>query len=137
MLVLARERGPRVGALTDRREAGDPADPRSVEVVAQIAKIVLAIVPCVHRGARLARPIRVLLIANILNGFGVGAGRGRVPRLTRHERAQGTSGRRDRDLQPASCSIAAIIGALAGGIVVATVGTPIVFGINALTYIPL
>ncbi len=120
---------PIVGKLATRR------DPRSVETVAQIAKTALSVVLAVI-AARGSLTYPVLLIANIANGSVSALTAPAWPRLTRMSAPKG----RLADVTAtfnSICSVAAIVGALAGGIVVATIGSACVFGINALTYIPL
>ncbi len=120
---------PVVGKLATRR------DPRTVEAIGQAAKVVLSIIlTVVAASGALSYP--VLLLANVANGVVSALIAPAWPRLARMSAPEGRLTEVTASLSSVG-SIAAIVGALAGGIVVAAIGSAWVFAINALSYIPL
>jgi MFS family permease len=120
---------PVVGKLaTDR-------DPRTIEVAGNLAKVAISVaLAAVAAAGSLTYP--VLVVANVLNGIvsafvspawpqvsRMVAPKGRLTELTA---LYGTVG-----------SIMAIVGALVGGVVLATVGAGFVFALNAVSYVPM
>lgn len=120
---------PIVGRLATRR------DPRTVEALGQAAKVLLSVVlTVVAASGSLTYP--VLLVANMANGIVSALIAPAWPRLARMSAPEG----RLTDVTAALSSIgsvAAILGAIVGGIVVAAVGSAWVFAINAVSYVPL
>ena len=110
-------------------------DPRTVEVIGEIAKIVLSLsLMVVALGGWLIYP--VLLIANVLNGTVSALIAPAWPRLVRMSAPEGRLAEVTASIGSMG-SVAAIVGALTGGMVVTMVGTPTVFAINAISYVPL
>jgi MFS family permease len=110
-------------------------DPRTVDAIGQAGKSVIAATLAViaFNGSL---TYMVLLIANLANGT-VSALTGPAwPRITRMSSPEGRLTEVTAAINSA-CSVATIVGALAGGIIVAAVGTACVFAFNALTYLPL
>jgi MFS family permease len=110
-------------------------DPRTVDAIGQVGKIVISVVLAVVAASG-SLTYAVLLIANLANGTVSALTAPAWPRLTRMSAPTGRLAEVTASINSA-CSIATIVGALAGGIIVAAIGTAFVFAFNALTYIPL
>jgi MFS family permease len=119
---------PLVARLATRR------DPRTVEIAGQLAKMLLSLALAVIAAAGdLSYP--VLLVTNALNGMLSALIAPAWPRITRMVAPEGRLAEVTSAFSAAG-SMAAIGGALAGGIVVTTVGATWVFVFNAVTYLP-
>jgi MFS family permease len=120
---------PIVGKLaTDR-------DPRNVELVGNVAKIVISLALAVVASAGSLTYI-VLVIANVLNGIVSAMVAPAWPQLSRMVAPKGRLTELTA-LYGTVGSVMAIAGALAGGVVVAVVGAGIVFALNAVSYVPI
>jgi MFS family permease len=120
---------PVVGKLaTDR-------DPRTIEVVGNIAKITISLALAVVATTG-TLSYAVLVIANVLNGIVSAVVAPAWPQLSRMLAPKGRLTELTA-MYGTVASVMAIAGAVAGGIVVAAVGAGIVFVLNAASYVPM
>ncbi len=120
---------PVVGKLATHR------DPRTVEVAANIAKVVLSIALAIVASTG-SLTYAVLMIANLANGTASALSAPAWPQLSRMTAPKGRLTEVTAAFGTVG-SIMAIVGALLGGVVVAAVGAGLVFLLNAFSYVPL
>src|SRR5829696_256958 len=110
-------------------------DPRTVEIIGNIAKIVISLgLAVVATTGSLTYP--VLVIANVLNGTVSAMVAPAWPQLSRMVAPKGRLTELTA-MYGTVASIMAIAGAVAGGVVVAAIGAGIVFALNAVSYLPI
>lgn len=120
---------PLVGRIATRR------DPRTVEIVGQVTKAILSLaLAVVAASGWLTYP--VLLVANVLNGIVSALAAPAWPRLAKMSAPKGRLAEATAAFGSVG-SVAAIVGALGGGVAVGVLGVGWVFGFNALSYLPL
>jgi len=135
VVVLAANAVPSLFLMSVAGRLATGRDPRDVEVVAQVAKILLSFgVAAVAASGNLTYV--VLLVANLLNGSVSALSAPAWPRLVKGIAPEGRLAELTA-LFGGVASAAAILGALVGGLVCATYGFAWVFVANALSYLPI
>jgi MFS family permease len=110
-------------------------DPRTVEIIGNIAKIAISLGLAVVATTG-SLTYLVLVIANVLNGTVSAMVAPAWPQLSRMVAPKGRLTELTA-MYGTVASIMAIAGAVAGGVVVAAVGAGIVFALNAVSYVPI